>query len=36
MKKVLIIDKHRESSLELENFLKEAPLLEDVDDYVDC
>lgn len=34
MKKVLIIDNNQESSLELERFLKEAPV--DVDDYDDC
>ena len=36
MKKVLIIDNNPESSLELERFLKEGPIIEDVDGSVDC
>lgn len=36
MKKVLIIDKNHKSALELERFLKEESIIDDVDDYVDC
>ena len=40
MKEVLVIDSDQERALELKDFLEtkapSAPIIDDVDDYVDC